>query len=143
MDLSAIRQTAPTTSTTIPTPAQPPTRMPPPPGVEARQWCIAKGLCFYCKTPGHSLDRCTAKQDADAKREQGIIPPRNAPRFIDYSGNSNGRRYTPHTPSYNAAYNTAPPYNFGTQTNHAPFQNRALTGGGFVNECSVVLNTPS
>jgi hypothetical protein len=33
----------------------------------SREQCIHKGLCFYCKKPGHNKDDCEEKRRNDAK----------------------------------------------------------------------------
>jgi len=34
---------------------------------ENREYCRAHNLCFYCKEPGHGIDNCEKKADADAR----------------------------------------------------------------------------
>jgi hypothetical protein len=127
MDLSAMRQGTHTQNA-----------MRPPPGVDAREWCIKNRLCFYCKKPGHSLGDCNDKKTADQKRAQGQLPPRypntrNQP--VGYQANGF---------QANGFQRNGFQYNGGFQPNnnyhHDPMQNRAI---GFVDTNSVYSSAPA
>ena len=94
-----------------------------------RNTCMAQGLCFYCKEPGHSRDACGKKKAVDARRAAyGITPaatpqdnqpripgpPQNYYRGNGYRGRGRGGVGNFGHAPYPGPYNQAPypgPYN--------------------------------
>ena len=70
-----------------------------------RQACIADNLCFYCKQPGHGIDRCYEKKKADTKKAAYGGGQRNQYQqyqqqpVVNQNRQQNQRPYNPRTPT--------------------------------------------